>query len=997
MSDKKRILFCGEFSGLNTGFSNLYRCLLPRLVQTNKYIIGEHASYVDANHPDIQNFVAGRWKVYPGLPSTPEEHQEFQKGVQSPYPQDKQANISQFGFWNFDKVLCDFQPDIVCTPPGQLVMTSDGYKPIEDIKIGDLVLTHKGRFRKVLKTMRRQHVGDIRKIYMTGFPEPLNLTNEHPVLIYRRRKQTNQRKSIRKIYCGFEPEFVAAQDVKKGDLIVLPTWTGEQQKINITNYLDNFIEIDALITTNQHKTDHKIFKDIIVSEHLARLIGYILADGSVDKTCIQITFNKTEQRFADDVKEIIKQVFGIDCTTFFYPKDQNEIRVRVCCSLISEFFKNWFAPTNSTKFLPYEIWQSPITVRQQCLSGLVRGDGNYSNYKGIHFGNRNKKLAYNVRMLYSSIGIPCTVNKCRGYEDYANIGKKNKWNWDVAVSQTEFANQAHSFIEKKEKYITYENPKKGGKRTHYVNNQIVASVIRTRKTDYRGQVYNLEIEDDNSYVLQSCVHNCDIRDAWMMTWQLRSPFRDFVKILWQPTIDSPQQMEDWIADYEKANLITAYSDFGIHTLKSQSPKIKIFPKPMRPGVDLDTFYPMDKTAIREKFNLSKDIRIIGKVSRNQSRKLFLDTIDAFSLMKLNNKKDEVVKKSVLLLHTSWPDNMHSFDYPRHIKRLQQDKWMRFHNPGIMYDVLQTLICHNCGEASVVHAANLFNRPVQQANINGKKIVGILMPCTYCGQQTATCPNTGVGFTREQMAEMYNLLDVGVQVSIAEGCSMTCQEMKACGVPIIVTDHSATTEKGRFPAEYIHIKELGIKEEDYTVNKGGMTHKVVGYRHEPETHCLRAVPDINDIAEKMKLLITDDKLRAQMSVDARACAEQNYDWDKMAKQWEFVFDNIKPIDRTKTWDSPIEIIEPVKSTVIPDNLSDEQYISWLYLEILKYPKIDEAGAAMWLQHLQKGVTRQQLMDQFVQIANQQIEPSRQRNLLRQQHTTEASKVQEQEWL
>ena len=38
-----------------------------------------------------------------------------------------------------------------CFTAGNLVMTIDGYKSIENIAVGDMVLTHKNRYRKVLR------------------------------------------------------------------------------------------------------------------------------------------------------------------------------------------------------------------------------------------------------------------------------------------------------------------------------------------------------------------------------------------------------------------------------------------------------------------------------------------------------------------------------------------------------------------------------------------------------------------------------------------------------------------------------------------------------------------------------------------------------------------------------------------------------------------------------------------------------------------------------
>src|SRR5688572_28592303 len=43
-----------------------------------------------------------------------------------------------------------------CFAAGTPISTRDGPKPIEEIAVGDLVLTHAGRYRRVVATMRRE-------------------------------------------------------------------------------------------------------------------------------------------------------------------------------------------------------------------------------------------------------------------------------------------------------------------------------------------------------------------------------------------------------------------------------------------------------------------------------------------------------------------------------------------------------------------------------------------------------------------------------------------------------------------------------------------------------------------------------------------------------------------------------------------------------------------------------------------------------------------------
>ena len=68
---------------------------------------------------------------------------------------------------------------ISCLETGTLVLTSNGYKEIQDLVIGDLVVTHWGKLRPVLNVWSRQTKSDLYKIETEH--TTLNITGNHPV------------------------------------------------------------------------------------------------------------------------------------------------------------------------------------------------------------------------------------------------------------------------------------------------------------------------------------------------------------------------------------------------------------------------------------------------------------------------------------------------------------------------------------------------------------------------------------------------------------------------------------------------------------------------------------------------------------------------------------------------------------------------------------------------------------------------------------------------
>ena len=98
---KPRILWCNECSVLKTGYATYGNEILPRLQQTNKYILAEHAVYIHANHERIQNLP---WTVYANLPDAGNEQQDAEY---------KSNPSNQFGEWRFEDICLDLKPHIV--------------------------------------------------------------------------------------------------------------------------------------------------------------------------------------------------------------------------------------------------------------------------------------------------------------------------------------------------------------------------------------------------------------------------------------------------------------------------------------------------------------------------------------------------------------------------------------------------------------------------------------------------------------------------------------------------------------------------------------------------------------------------------------------------------------------------------------------------------------------------------------------------------------------
>lgn len=420
----------------------------------------------------------------------------------------------------------------------------------------------------------------------------------------------------------------------------------------------------------------------------------------------------------------------------------------------------------------------------------------------------------------------------------------------------------------------------------------------------------------------------DARDPWMLEHLVTSKFRNNFKLVLMPTVDSAPQRAEWIKNiFAEADVLTTYSRWGKKVLENSGLIVRDVTSP---GVKLDEFKPLDKLEIRDKFCITPTLLVFGTVMRNQKRKLFPDLFDAYARLRhkhairqlvarakakvrkgqrISKKEEKALRidHSVLYCHTSWPDL--GWDIPQYLGRYQLQRHIIF-----------TYKCDSCNK--------VFTNWFTPCDKKGMCV------CRICGSPTAHMPSTHNGVDEKDLIEIFNLMDIYLQPAICEGWGLPIMESKACGIPGLYQNYSAM--------------------EDHVQNGGGLPINIVRMYHEAETASLRSLPDVNDMVAKMELLAFDKNKRLKMGEQARKCAERLHTWEVTVDKLDKIFSSLELSDRDTTWDRVPEFknVYPISP---PPNCNDEQFVNWLYINILGRTP-EEKGFNDWMGTLKNGGDR-----------------------------------------
>ncbi len=369
-----------------------------------------------------------------------------------------------------------------CFLEGARVRTRQGEKPIEQVQVGDEVMTHQGRWRTVYHTQKRPYHGNIYKIRFYGDSDrELKVTAEHPLLIVRREKQSMRNKS-------FELSWVRADTVKEGDYLVVPV----PQPV-MESALAHSVTVP--LGRGRHAPVQREFA-LPYEPDFFRLLGYYFAEGHVDNEhYLTFSFHAAETQYLTDAKELIERYFGK--SPIENAPRQNGQTLVLSSTGIARTFAREFGSTVYEKRVPEWVSGAGLELLAELVKGMWRGDGSYDPKKNMFRYNAvSADLAYAFRNACLRLGVAASVNLQKRETPRRNI-------YTVVV--------ASPFNPHFGEIVGVSAPAGSDSGSPFAldENFQYMPIKSIEVEEQETEVYNFSVEEDESYVAEGVVsHNC---------------------------------------------------------------------------------------------------------------------------------------------------------------------------------------------------------------------------------------------------------------------------------------------------------------------------------------------------------------------------------------------------------------------------------------------------------------------------------------------------------
>lgn len=365
-----------------------------------------------------------------------------------------------------------------CFVAGTSVKTSDRYINIEDVNIGDKVLTHNNRYKTVLEVMKTPECS----LYEleTANSSPMKVTGNHPFYI---------REVIRN---------------SKGTKVSLssPKWVDAKDLIENEHLIG--------VAINDKEIMPSLNLDLPFENHdFWWVMGRFVGDGWVENFTSRRNRKRkdgTSYIYESQTKRI-KISYGMEDPTssilleklgslFEYRVEDHRTANKI---LINEslypdlfIFLSMFGSKAHGKFIPQVVQDLPKPLLSSFLDGYLSADGSYVQ--------STETYAFNTVSKELFLGLISIVNKVYNTHCRTSFEKRGPMTIEGRVVQA------------KDRYSAQFNKEPRQKnRSVYLDGYLWVSIKHLKKLEEKEDTYNLTVEDDSSYTVNNLIaHNCGL-------------------------------------------------------------------------------------------------------------------------------------------------------------------------------------------------------------------------------------------------------------------------------------------------------------------------------------------------------------------------------------------------------------------------------------------------------------------------------------------------------
>jgi hypothetical protein len=380
------------------------------------------------------------------------------------------------------------EAQLMCFSEKTQILMSDGTtKNIENIEVGDFVLSHTGTSRKITQIFKRNYDGSAFKVNNVNWKhfDDTFVTTEHPYFLNGKNFDSISNAKL------FQFDKWGALK-QKGDYLSLPIQYIPSDKRDIL-YKD-FVDVPLKEFNGWVKpkisTGRYVPPKFSLTEDFGWILGYFLAEGYFIKSTKYatklsgITFcsDNREIEYHERVRKFASQ--SKLTTSEFQNKAGHGYTVDIYNNALAELFFRLCGQYSDKKKLHPALMDANIEFLRGILEGFDAGDGTKRKKPYKELTTTSYKLASQLFTIAARLGL-CPRLTRKPFE------KDRKRAYLI-----HYIDKTHVHVQKRTRF-------------KIENNYNQYRLDNLEPTFYKGTVYNLEVEIDHSYIGNGvAVHNC---------------------------------------------------------------------------------------------------------------------------------------------------------------------------------------------------------------------------------------------------------------------------------------------------------------------------------------------------------------------------------------------------------------------------------------------------------------------------------------------------------